>query len=171
DDEDLGLTPLVTYTTRPIRSGEVNGCEYFFTDLETLNKYREDSKVIECRVYATVNGDWHYATVDDGQLDKDINYILITTLDSYTSLKNYFSSDRVIPFYVEVEDGVRLERALSRERTQLSPNYSELCRRFLADSQDFSEERLNSCGIVKRYINNDLNSCIKAIKEDILRLL
>ncbi|MEG2339053.1 MAG: guanylate kinase, partial [Clostridium sp.] len=101
----------------------------------------------------------------------DINYILITTLDSYTSLKNYFSSNRVIPFYVEVEDGVRLERALSRERTQLSPNYSELCRRFLADSQDFSEERLNNCGIVKRYINNDLNSCIKAIKEDILRLL
>ena len=40
-----------------------------------------------------------------------------------------------------VEDGERLSRALNRERMQESPKYEELCRRFLSDAKDFSEER------------------------------
>ena len=30
--EELELYPMVLYTTRPIREGECNGREYFFTD-------------------------------------------------------------------------------------------------------------------------------------------
>lgn len=168
EDSTLRLTPLVTYTTRPIRCGEVNGREYNFIDIETLNKYRDESRLIESRVYHTVNGDWYYATIDDGQLSSGDNFILITTLDSYTSLKRYLGEEKVIPYYIEVEDGLRLERAIARERTQSSPNYSELCRRFLADSQDFSEERLKECRVNNRYMNYNLNDCIDSIKKDIL---
>ena len=32
EDQELGLKRLVIYTTRPIRDGEKNGREYFFTD-------------------------------------------------------------------------------------------------------------------------------------------
>lgn len=75
--------------------------------------------------------------------------------------------ENIIPIYIEVEDGLRLERALSREKQQSQPNYDELCRRFLADNKDFSEERLNINRITKRYQNLNLDQCIKEIKDRI----
>lgn len=39
-----------------------------------------------------------------------------------------------------------------------------MCRRFLADSKDFSEENLKEAGIEKRFQNNrTLNECVEEI--------
>ena len=56
-------------------------------------------------------------------------------------LKDYFGEQALVPLYVEVDDGLRLSRALERERRQKEPKYAEMCRRFLADCEDFSEEK------------------------------
>ena len=58
--------------------------------------------------------------------------------------------------YIFTDDGLRLSRALERERKQAEPKYAELCRRFLADEQDFSEENLQAAGIDIRIENQDL---------------
>ena len=50
---------------------------------------------------------------------------------------------------------------------QKEPKYAEMCRRFLADVSDFSEDNLNKNEIIKRYINNDLDTCLKEIIKDI----
>ncbi len=47
--ESLGLNKLIPYTTRPIRAGEMNGREYFFTDECGLEKLREIGRVIDER--------------------------------------------------------------------------------------------------------------------------
>ena len=78
---------------------------------------------------------------------------------------DYFGKNIVVPIYIVVDDGLRLERALIRERQQKNPNYMELCRRFLADEKDFSLEKLKICGIHKIYENNDLEQCIMEIKK------
>ena len=70
-----------------------------------------------------------------------------------------------------MDDGVRLERALKREREEKSPNYDELCRRFLDDSKDFSHEKLKACNINKSYVNDNLSECINTIKKDMLELM
>lgn len=169
NDKDLHLKPIISYTTRPIRTNETNGVEYFFINKDELNQFEKENKVIEKRVYHTVHGDWFYGTINDGQIDlSENNYLLITTLDSYKSLRDYFGNDKVYPFYIDIEDGIRLERALEREKRQDHPNYDELCRRFLADNKDFSKENLLNLGINKFYINENLHECIKSIKEDIL---
>ena len=69
----------------------------------------------------------------------------------------------MLPLYIEVDDGLRLERALKRERKQEAPKYEEMCRRFLADAKDFSEENLEKAGIVKRYQNVELEKCVNEI--------
>ena len=159
------LVPIVLYTTRPMREGENDGVEYHFTTPQVLEELADAGKVIEIRTYQTVYGPWSYATVDDGSIDPDHrSYIAIGTLESYEKIQNYFGSDKVVPIYIEVEDGLRLERALTRERQQENPRYGELCRRFLADQEDFSEDRLNRCGIMRRYINDDLEGCIAQIQ-------
>ena len=86
-------------------------------------------------------------------------------------LKKYFGEDQVVPLYVEVEDGLRLERALSRERMQDEPDYAELCRRYLSDRQDFSEEKLREAGITRRYVNEDADRCAEEVWKELCRRL
>ena len=172
NDEELNLKPIVSYTTRPKRTNETNGVEYFFINEKELKEFEQENKVIEKSVYHTVHGDWYYCTINDEQIDlENNNYLLITTLESYKSLKDYFGEEKVYPLYVHVEDGVRLERALEREKSQENPNFNELCRRFLADNDDFSDKNLSSLSINKFYINEDLQDCINNIKKDILNLI
>lgn len=155
---------IVLYTTRPIRAGEQDGVEYHFVNEETLKAFEEKGQIIELRAYNTVHGVWKYFTADDGQinLEKE-NYLVIGTLESYEQMKKYFGEDALLPIYVQVEDGVRLGRALERERRQQVPKYEELCRRFLADSQDFSEENIARAGIETRFENVELESCVSEI--------
>ena len=157
------LKTIVIYTTRPIREGELNGREYHFVDDDKLKELQEAGKVIELREYNTVHGIWKYFTADDGQFDGDDNYLAIGTLESYVKLRDYFGQERLVPIYVEVEDGLRLERALARERMQATPKYEEMCRRFLADAADFSVENLNKAGITRKYFNIDMDKCVGEI--------
>lgn len=165
EDESLGLMRLVPYTTRPIREGEQEGVEYHFVDEAYLQKLQEEGKVVELRAYDTVHGIWKYFTVceEDMDLEKE-SYAVIGTLESWHAMCEYFGRDKMVSIYIEVEDGLRLERALTRERSQSEPKYTELCRRFLADTEDFSEEKLKKEGIKRHFQNVDIGNCINEIK-------
>ena len=162
----VALKTIVPYTTRPIRVGEHDGVEYFFTDEEGFQKLLADGKMIEARAYQTVHGLWRYFTVDDGQIQLDEqSYIMIGTLESYQNMKKYFGEGKLLPVMIEFDDGVRLQRALDREKKQQNPKYEEMCRRFLADSADFSEEKIREAGITRRFYNVDLERCLREIEE------
>lgn len=159
---------VVMYTTRPMRDGEENGREYHFTDREFLERVKKEGRLIECRTYETVCGPWDYFTVDDGQIELESgSYLVMGTLESYRKMREYYGAEVLVPIYIQVEDGLRLQRALDRERSQSHPNYSEMCRRFLADEQDFSEENLAACGIDRRYENVELERCLGEIIEKV----
>lgn len=163
-----GLKTVVTYTTRPIRDGETEGVEYHFTTAGQLEQFQREGKLIEIRTYDTVFGPWSYSTVNDGQINlAEDNYLMIGTLESYRSTREYFGADKLVPLYIQVEDGERLTRALEREKQQKQPKYAELCRRFLADEEDFSEEKLEEAGIEKRYVNSGMEKCLSEIAETI----
>jgi len=165
-DKELNLEKIIGYTTRPKREGEENGREYFFTDEVGLSKIENDGILIEKRIYNTVYGDWTYFTADDGQINLNKNnYILIGTLESYEKVRKYYGEDKVIPVYINIDDGERLLRAINREKKQKNPGYEELCRRFLADARDFSKENLERLGIDTYYLNDDIDECLESIKE------
>lgn len=167
-----GLKKLVIYTTRPIRDGEKDGREYHFVSEDRYQQLKTEGKIIEERCYDTVYGLWRYFTADDGTVDPDReNYLAIGTLESYRKLKAYYGSAHLCPVYVEVEDGERLKRAIAREETQETPKYEEMCRRFLADSRDFSEERIREAGIDHRFLNTDFNTCLGNIEKYIISVL
>lgn len=163
--EDLQLKKIVPYTTRPIREKEVEGVEYHFVTEEKRLELEAAGKIIEGRSYDTIYGRWDYFTVDDGQIDlTGSDYLLIGTLETYGKLKEYYKNGQIVPIYIEVEDGERLERALRRERKQPEPKYEEMCRRFLADSRDFSKEKLEEYGVTKVFDNgDDIEKTVEAI--------
>ena len=171
EDPELELRNIILYTTRPMRQGEQPGREYYFVNEETFREYEEQGKIIEARTYQTVYGPLIYFTADDGQIQMEKrNYLGIGTLESYICMKEYFGEENLCPLYIEVEDGERLKRAIHREELQTEPKYAEMCRRFLADEEDFSEENLKRAGIVRRFQNMELESCVNELKNCIQKL-
>lgn len=163
-EKRVQLHTIIPYTTRPIREGEKEGVEYFFTDEEGYEHLAAQKKIVEERAYHTFHGLWRYFTVDDGQIQlAEKDYITIGTLESYQKMKEYFGADMMLPVMVELDDGIRLQRALDREKLQEQPKYEELCRRFLADSEDFSPEKLQEAGISRTFYNDDLKRCREEI--------
>lgn len=159
------LNKIVPYTTRPIRAGERDGVQYFFVDEEGYQKLLTEGKIVEERVYHTFHGLWRYFTVDDGQIQlQENNYIMIGTLEAYEKMKQHFGADKLLPVMIELDDGIRLQRALDREKGQENPKYEEMCRRFLADSDDFAPEKIRAAGIDRTFYNDELTRC----KEEIL---
>lgn len=158
------LQPIVPYTTRPIRAGERDGVEYHFTDEEGFQRLLAQGRVIEDRVYHTCLGMWRYFTVADEGIDTESgSYVMIGTLESYEQIRRFYGEDKVLPVMIELDDGVRLQRALDREKAQDHPKYEEMCRRFLADAEDFSEEKLKKAGISRTFYNDKLGRCLEEI--------
>jgi guanylate kinase len=170
EDKDLKLGTVTLYTTRPMREGEVDGREYFFVDDKKASELEMAGKIIELRAYNTQLGIWKYFTVDDGQIDLESgqDYLVIGTLEAYEMYVKHYGKDQIVPIYIEVDDDIRLIRAIERERKQKNPRYDELARRFLADCDDFSEEKLAKNDLSRRFKNNtSLEECLASIKREV----
>ena len=167
----LALRPLILHTTRPRRADEQDGREYYFIGQKELEDLRRSNSLIEERTYHTKEGDWTYCTVKNAVDPAAGSCLGIGTLESYRKLRACFGAETVIPLYIEVEDGIRLQRALDRERAQSEPKYAEMCRRFLTDTEDFSEAQLQSAGIVRRFQNLSLEACIAELEAYIRGML
>ncbi len=166
ENSSLQLQRIVPYTTRPVRAGECEGVEYHFTTVDAMERLQDENKIIECRSYETVYGVWYYFMAKDSQIHLEkYNYLVIGTLESYTKLRDYFGKDRVVPIYIDLDDGERLSRALRREKKQSQPRYEEMCRRYLADAKDFSLENLEQAGITRCFNNHNLKKCYAEISE------
>lgn len=166
------LKTIILYTTRPIRSGEKDGEDYYFVNEAVLASMKQRNKIIELRSYNTQCGIWKYFTADDGQIDLgESSYLVIGTLESFRDMCDYFGEENLVPIYIEVRDDLRLERAIKRERLQKSPKYAEMCRRFLADEKDFSEDKLKEIGVENRFQNIEFEKCLSEIEAFIIKRL
>ena len=139
------LIPIVPYTTRPQRVGERNGVDYHFVSFDELAAFEAAGRVIEKREYHTTQGLWVYFTLQF-ELEEGKDYILINTLEGAKSLTRHYGAETVSVVYLEADDKTRLLRYIERESRQATPDYAEVCRRFLADQKDFSEAHMREMG-------------------------
>ena len=164
EQKEMILQAIVPYTTRPISDGEREGVEYHFTDEAGFQDMLSRGCVIEDRVYHTYLGMWRYFTVADEEIDLlHHSYVIIGTLEAYIQMQKFYGAGKVLPVMIELDDGERLQRALDREKAQDHPKYEEMCRRFLADAEDFSEQKLKSAGIDRTFYNDEINRCLGEI--------
>ena len=156
---ELGLRKLVIYTTRPRRPEERDGEVYHFVTEAALEALEARYAVLEKRVYQTVHGPWTYCTLEDAALLDAPHWLAITPLPALAPYTARLGAERVVPLYIEVPDKQRLLRAVERESLAALPSYSEVCRRYLADETDFSEEALRAAGVTQRFVNDSLEAC------------
>lgn len=121
---------IVSCTTRPPRSGEQDGVDYFFLSDEEFAKKVLDGSMLE----ATSFREWFYGTALD-QLNSDKINVGVFNITGVECILDDPRLD-VVPVWVHASDKTRLRRSLDRED---NPDCKEICRRFLADEKDFDE--------------------------------
>lgn len=155
------LNPIILSTTRPMRVGEIDKKTYYFISQEKMDLLEKEGKLVERRNYNTINGIWSYATNSEN-IDISKNYLVSNTWEAYKKYINFYGESVIIPIYFQVDDDIRLERALARERKQAKPNYEEYCRRFLADSKDFTKKEID---LYNPYIINNNGTSMETEKQ------
>ncbi len=168
--EKYELNRIVLATTRPKRVGEVEGVTYYFKTNSELNKLEEEQKLVERRDYNTVHGIWSYATIGD-TIDESKNYIVINTWKGYEKYLEYFGLNQVIPFYFDLDINIRFERAFMREKRQEEKRYLEMCRRFIADEEDFKKEWLDKYSPIIINNNGSIENTDQQLDDNIKRLI
>ena len=169
-DNKFALKEMIMSTTRPKRTGEVEGREYYFKTVEEMLELEKEGKIIERRTYDTAYGPWHYFTTSSSIDLENYNYIGDNTLEGLDQFVKFYGIENIISILIKVDDGIRLQRALDREKREKTPKYQELCRRFLADSVDFSEENISKRPITSIiYNNSSLDNTMQEV-EKVLKL-
>ena len=121
-----GCHGIVSSTTRPPRDYEKEGIDYFFLNKENFNK--------DLMLEYTKFNDWYYGTSIQSLNSNKIN-VGVFNLAGIKSLQKNPCID-VLPIEIQAEGKIRLERMLQREE---QPNCKEICRRYLADEEDFED--------------------------------
>ena len=169
-ENTIALKEMIMSTTRPKRTGEVEGREYYFKTEKEMLELEEQGKVIEKRKYDTIYGPWYYFTTSSTIDLENYNYIGDNTFERLDQFVKFYGLENIISLLIKVDDGIRLQRALDREKNEVNPKYQELCRRFLADSIDFSEENINKRPITSIiYNNSSLDNTMEEV-EKVLKL-
>ena len=120
---------IISYTTRPKRDYEKNGKEYYFISDEEFMKLFLKNEFLETSVF----NKWFYGT-SKKSLNLDKLNIGVFNPQGIRSLLSHSDIINVLPVWIQSYDKERLLRSLKRE---ISPNCEEICRRFLADKEDF----------------------------------
>lgn len=157
------VQPITLLTTRPMRDGEKNGEQYFFISMEEMNNLDANHLLIERRDYEAFNGIWSYATRSKEIDLTKFNHITLNTWNAYSKFLKFYPKENLVPIYFDLDKGTRLQRALDREKQAKTSNYAEMCRRFLADAEDFREELID---LYKPYVI-DNNGTIEETMEQI----
>ena len=150
------MEPIVTYTTRPPRKGEINGVSYHFITKEEFLKKKEQNFFAETTSYNVASGDiWSYGSALEDLSDDKVMIVNPYGLKQIKSIKSL----EPISFYILVDDKTIIERV-----TERGDSIKEAARRLNADNIDFNN--------IDRYIDfafkNDLGLKPEWVAEMIL---
>lgn len=133
------ISPLISHTDRPIRSNEIDGYDYYFLNSYRFNELIFNDSFVEMRTYNTKNGLWRYGLSKD-EINGDYKKgIVILDLKGLEKIEEYCKDTniKVVSIYIDVDGETRLKRALDRQSPTTEEQRIEICRRYMADHNDF----------------------------------
>lgn len=107
--ERVGFTRVISCTTRPKRSGEVNGVDYCFLTDDAFTAIADNLVAVRC--YETAYGEWRYG-IDLRDINADGPTVCILDPDGYLELRDKIKDRFAI--YLDLPKDIRLNRVLTR---------------------------------------------------------
>lgn len=152
---ETNLPMALSFTTRPMRTGETQGVEYDFIDEKSFWDLYGCNMLAEHTSYQVANGDtWFYGLTKE-ELEKDDYVLAIVNPDGVKQIKAIYE-DKAIVIYITADDKERIYRYIERDKAN---NVAECCRRFLADENDF-----NGFEYDYKIVNDDFEDAYKSLK-------
>lgn len=142
---NFDLNKILLTTSRPPREKEIDGVDYLFKKKKDI--LRDDNFL-----WPIDYNNWIYAIAKESIKNDKIN---VGIFNLYWMKKLFEDNDEhfdSMAIEVSASDKDRLMRSLRREK---NPNCDEICRRFLADKQDFNDVEFNCAK--KEYIEKHPN--------------
>ncbi len=152
------LNLITVDTTRPPREGEVNSVDYNFLTKQDF--------LLKQHITLNVFNNWYYGIPEEALKKDKINICIL----SPNGIKQLYERDdlKIKLFLISTDDKTRLLRQINRE---LYPNINEICRRFLADEEDFIDLYKYPFYKLRNMIKSDLDQCVAIIEKTIEELL
>lgn len=125
------LNPVVHYTTRPKRPGEIEGKDYYFLSLDEFKRMENNQDFFSIACF----NNWYYAIGQGSFNPEKINIGIFSPIE----LKWLKDSDKfeLYPIETWADEISRYHRSLERLGTFDSVGLQEICRRNEADEKDF----------------------------------
>lgn len=140
-DVAAGFKPIILFTTRPMRTGEVDGKDYNFVPLTEFVQLQRGGALMEERSYeVNYNGKrdvWYYGTP---WVEAKGDYVISVGIGAVLPFIHQYDAKDIEVILIEAPDDVREERA--RKRGSFSK--TEWDRRLIADKEDFSVETISA---------------------------
>ena len=121
---------LISYTTRPPRSNEVDNKDYHFISVKEFDYMKEKNLFLETTEFRG----WYYGTSIEALNENKINIGVFNPSGVKNIIENFNYKIIILPILIATDNKTRLLRSLNREDF---PDCTEICRRFLADEKDF----------------------------------
>ena len=146
---DYKYIKLITYCTRPMRNGEVNGETYHFVNTDDFMQKMKSGFFAEWKAYTTTEGVWYYGTAMEDLEKADDKTVVILTPDGYRDIKGKVDC-KVVSIYLYANNSTIKKRLMARGDDQ-----KEAERRVPHDNEDFKGIENEVDKIV--YNNDDTN--------------
>ena len=151
-EKEKGYKRIVTYTTRPIREGEVDGVDYHFITEEDFQQRVKSNFFAEWTSYDASFGHCCYGSALDDYIYKEGKSVVVLNPIGVMSVVNRFDdmgrnllkSDRPFVLWLDLPQEVTMLRALKR-----GDSVEEVYRRHKTDAIDFSVLKMGSFADVR----------------------
>lgn len=154
----------VTYTTRPMRKGEVNGETYHFISDEEFNEKVKNGFFLEWQEYVTKDGVWKYGSSKESYKKSDDKTVVILTPAGVKEVLKENYNAKIIYVFSNIQT--------IKKRLELrGDNKEEADRRVASDISDFYKAELLADKIVYNNWNSNINEVVKNIVTQYERLL
>ena len=144
--KELGIPILVSHTSRPMRTNEIQDESYHFISPEEFNQLLNNDKMLEHTTYniKSENRIYHYGLCKD-EVDKYPFALVILNPHGIQQVLQSKYKDHLETILVDCDDRTRLIRYLQRDK---NTNVNECIDRFHRDKKDFDDGDLYTDYIV-----------------------
>lgn len=125
------FSPVVSFTSRPMREKEIAGKDYYFIPREQFESKINNNEILEWTHF----NNWYYGTTLES-FDKNKINVCVCNPEGVASFKKMSDIFEITVVYVDVPAKTRLLRQLNREE---NPDVDEIVRRYGADEENFKK--------------------------------
>lgn len=154
---DHGYKKIITYTTRPIRKGEVQDREYHFISNDEFKEKIDSGFFAEWKSYNTLNGTWYYGSAKEDYINADSKTIIILTPSGYKDIVKILNiTPKSIYIYAN-------SKTIKNRLYLRGDDNNEIVRRMKTDNEDFKGIEIFVDKIVYNNDSDDIQKIVKTI--------